>query len=260
MKFITLLISCSVSANEVTTINLAFEDRDSFPNYLGNSSHVAWPNPGYAVELLKQLEKSLPIKIKFVRQPWKRCLKSLQTNSVDGIFNASFKQERLALGVYPFTDGKVDPEFRIAESSHVFFSKKGSPIHWDGKQLDNFNGQVGVVMGYSTAADLQQRGIDVRESINSPQQNLDLLLHNRVPIIAGSEVQYQNIMRRNPGKYAAVVAMRPAITTKPYYLMLAYDFHAAHPKLSQKIWAEIKSIRVSEEGQRLRRKYYIAEQ
>lgn len=100
--FLFILILCSaILFSETVKLLIAYEDKEQPPYYMGNSSEVEL-NPGVAVEMIKLLETKIDnIEIEFVRLPWSRCLFMLENNRVDGIFNASYKQQRLNYGWYP---------------------------------------------------------------------------------------------------------------------------------------------------------------
>jgi len=231
-------------ASEPITITLAFEDKDSFPNYLGKGKKVQWEKPGYAVEFLKLVEREAGVKIKFIRKPWKRCLASMNMNKVDGAFNASFKKARMKMGKYPTKNGKVDPNRRIAEMSYVFFKLKDSKIEWNGEKLLNLDdGKVGSVLGYSISDILKKKGFPVDDGVNNAVSLLNKLVVKRVPVIISSELQIKQHILQNPKKFKDVVKIEPAYQTKPYYVMFSHKFVKEHPKVAKKVWDTIGKLR-----------------
>ncbi|MDM8517616.1 transporter substrate-binding domain-containing protein, partial [Desulfobacterales bacterium HSG16] len=234
-----------------------YENKTSFPNYVGHGKKINWEKPGFAVEFLKIVEKKLGLKIKFVRLPWKRCLATMQKNEVDGVFNASYKKERLKFGRYPTTsDGKVDTERRITEMAYVFFKLRHSDIHWDGKKFTNLNGNIGTILGYSIGDILKKEGFSVDDGASSPQSLLDKLIFERFSVMAASDNQIQELISKSPDRYKDVVKLEIPYQVKPYYVMLSHNFVTQHPDMAEKIWDTIGKFRESQEVEKIRLKYF----
>lgn len=250
MKAITiglLLISLQVNASANNEITIAYEDKEQPPYYMGNTTEVLTTNPGAAVEIVKMLEKRIPgLKITFVRYPWKRCLASLGNNTVDGIFNSSYKEERLEIGWYPTIDkkhkGKPDIRRRLCTITYSLYTLKGVSTGWDGNKFNNFNGKITAPLGYSIIDDLKKMGVDVEEA-PSTTNNLDKIINKRVEATALQDVTADSIIKKQKNKYTDIVKIAPALSNKHYYLMLSKKFVDQNPALAQMIWNEIANIR-----------------
>ncbi len=108
------LLSQSIAGSTIN-VTLAFEDKPNPPWALGSGDTIKWRKPGISIEILRLVEQDLKtIVFRFLRMPWSRCLKGLEYNRVDGIFNASFKEKRLTFGRYPYLNGKLDVERHIS--------------------------------------------------------------------------------------------------------------------------------------------------
>lgn len=81
------------------TLTFVYETRANPPRYLGEGTAINWDRPGLTLELLKELGRRLQINLKLERYPWKRGLYLAETGEADGIFHASYKPEREAIGV-----------------------------------------------------------------------------------------------------------------------------------------------------------------
>ena len=255
LSFSFLIFNFHAQAAAPMTITLAFENKDSFPNYLGNGEEINWEKPGFAVEFLKLVEKELGLKFKFVRFPWKRCLASMQDNKVDGVFNASYKKDRLKLGRYPIrNDGIIDTERRITEMAYVFFKLRSSNIHWDGKKFTNLTGNIGAVLGYSIGDILKKEGFSIDEA-PGPHALIDMLIYERFSVMAASDNQIEEVISKSPNRYKNVVKLEIPYQIKPYYLMFSHDFVTQHPDTADKIWDTIGKLRDSREVKQIRLKY-----
>jgi polar amino acid transport system substrate-binding protein len=244
----SLNLSFTTTAVELT---FAFEDKEQPPYYMGNSLFVKENNPGVSVEIIKMLGEMIDgLEIKLIRCPWKRCLYSLQNNSIDGVFNASYKQKRLDFGWYPTIDeeleGIVDTSKRITFLTYSFYKLKNTNVEWDGQTISNVQRKaIGAPFGYSIVGDLQKKGFTVEES-PSTKSNLERLVLNRVDVVALQDVTADSIIQSNPKIFANIEKMQPAFMTKAYYLMLSHGFVESHPRVAQQIWDTIKIIRETE--------------
>ncbi|WP_027710237.1 transporter substrate-binding domain-containing protein [Zooshikella ganghwensis] len=116
-----LLLGLSTTANTSQTITLVY---NSEPNPPFNTGNHLLDKPGVTVEMLNKVANKLELKIHFVQMPWKRCLHAVNTNKVDGTIDASFKIERLKIGVYPMKNNMLDQTKR----NNTLFSQYLSQI------------------------------------------------------------------------------------------------------------------------------------
>lgn len=241
---LVILIWATFSQAEVS-VHFAYENATQFPYYIGDSSEVLPQQPGAAVELLKLLENIIPeLKISFSRCHWKQCLHKLQSGKVDGIFNASFTEERLLLGHYPWKNGKVDDSRRITTISYHFYRLKGSRFNWNGKNITGLYGKIGTPLAYSIEGHLQEMGIKI---LSSPDvlANFSNLRRGVVQAIALQDVTGDYYLERKSG-LKNIEKVYPALKTKAYYLILSKQFKARHPELSEKVWNAIGVLREKE--------------
>ncbi len=238
---ITIFVITGISAQNIT-LKIAYENKEQPPYYLGNSEYVL-SKPGVAVEMILALEDKIPeLSITLTRLPWSRCLNNLKHGQLDGIFNASFKEERLELGMYPWIDGKVDPNKRITTISYNFYKLKGSETIWDGEKIINLKKRVGAPLGYSVVGDLEKLGVNVDETPSS-YQNLKKLVAKRIDLAALQTVTGDAILSIYTEEFKNIVKIEPPFKTKPYYLMLSKQFVQKYPKVAKKIWDAIEEIR-----------------
>lgn len=239
------------------TLTFAYENKSQPPYYLGDTNQQDRIKPGVAVEMLQILSQRIEgLEVKFVRMPWKRALYSLKTNRVDGIFNASYKKERLVFGWYPTQnfkhDGPIDTSRRITTISYSLYQHKESNIEWKGDWQDLKGQLVGAPLGYSIVGDLQKQGIQVEES-DSTQSNLRMLTTKRLKVVALQTVTGDSALNEKANKvnYALIEKLLPPLVSKPYYLMLSSRLVSDHPLLAQRIWNEIEGIRENQMSQLL---------
>ena len=242
--FLLLVFSFNADAVELT---LSYEDKEQPPYYMGNTEKVLENKPGVAVEMVLMLENKVDgLTVRLRRTPWTRCTQELKYNRVDGIFNASYKKERLKIGCYPTTDGMpggpVDASRRITKISYSLYARKDSRINWNGEDPALIEETVGAPLGYSIVGDLEKAGVSVEEA-PSTTMNLQKVLWKRIAAAALQDVTADSIIKSNPMMRQNIRKLEPPLATKPYYLMLSRAFVAKHPDLSERIWDAIKVIR-----------------
>ncbi len=236
-------------------ITFVFETKANPPFCLGKGTAIDWQKPGITLEVLKLIEKQLNIKIHFKRNPWKRALALLENNEVQGVFHASFKKERMRLGVYPMKNGAVDPDRSLMTNTYYVYKLKSSSLQWDGKQFTNLkNDYIGITFGYSISSDLKKWQVPVQEAKNTIT-NFRKLANGRLAAVADLGTMADIHLKNHPEKFTDIVKVKTPLKSKPYYLILSHDFVNKQPDLAQKIWHEISRIKISGDYDKIAAKY-----
>jgi len=247
---LVILNGLGLVAADSIIMTIAYEDKEQPPYYMGNTMEVLASNPGVAVEMVKAVEKRVPnLVINLVRAPWKRCTTQLGDGQYDGIFNASYSPDRLAIGWYPTKngahDGPVDASKRITTITYSLYTPIKSNVKWDGKQFRNQKGDIGAPRGYSIVNDLKLLGASVVE-VPGTANALDMLAANRVSAAALQAVSADQLIAKYPRKYGKIKKLDMPLASKPYYLMLSNKFVKTNPDIAQKIWTALREIRIKE--------------
>lgn len=247
------LFLCLGTAGAVAeTLRVAYEDRELPPYYLGNGAEVDAQRPGLSVELVRMAATDLGLDLRITRMPWLRCLAALERGEIDAIFNASFKEDRMANGVYPMLRGHPDPSRRIAAVTYVLYRKAGGAVAWDGRSLAHLStlgGPIGTPAGYSIADDLEKAGVPVQEAPDTTA-NFRKLDAGRITAVATLDVIGDALLPSFPG----LEKVEPPLVTKDYFVMLSHQFVTAHPVMADRLWQRIATLRDAK-GPELVRKY-----
>ena len=221
------------------------DDTPGDPYIIGAGTNFNTDLPGIEIELYREVAKQLNLDVTFKRVPWKRALKLIEYNKVQGIFPASFKEKRKKIGVYPMKDGHVDTTRKTRNNAYYLYKMKSNPISFNGSTFENVSGMIGVPLGWAIVDDLRKLQIEVKE-LPVHENSLDILVRKRINGFVCLETVIDSYIKRNPIKYSDVVKVSWPIWEKPYYLIQSHAFVNANPKLAQKIWDTILTIKKSE--------------
>ncbi|MCX4029388.1 transporter substrate-binding domain-containing protein [Endozoicomonas sp. SM1973] len=236
--FTTICLSGITVVQASPIVTIAYEDTAQVPYYLGVGSIVPKQRPGITVELLNHIAKRLNFKINYVRYPWSRCLATLGDNRVDAIFHASFKQDRMKLGVYPMSRDLPDSLKRVHRKAYALYTINGFDLKWDGKQFVNLKGLIGVTHKYAIANQLESMGVKIDKAYDS-LTHLRKLVARRIVGIVDLENKMDPILSENKSQFSQVVKVLPLVSTKDYYLIFSHKFYQTNKKLAAAIWDEI---------------------
>lgn len=239
-----LLVGLSTTANTSQTITFAYNSEPNPPFNMGN--HLL-EKPGVTVEMLHKVANKLKLKIDFAQMPWKRCLHAVKTNKVDGTIDASFKTERLTIGIYPMKNNILDKTKRNNTQQYSIFTIPQSNI----TNFDDLlkNKRVSVTLGYSIISELYKKGIpsdnliETKGSLNS----LNMLINGRVDAIVDLDTNIESQQQRSQPRFNDVIKIKPPIISKNYYLLFSYQFFKEHTETAMQIWTLMAQLRDSKE-------------
>ncbi len=232
------LITFGCANGWADNLKIATENEDSFP--------WLFDGTGVDIELVNLVGKNLGHNIEIVKMPWKRCLASLESNSVDAIFAASFKEKRLKFGVYPTADGKPDGSKQIHPGSYSLYVAKGSNLSWDGSSFNNLTGKIGAPAGYSIIDKLTANGAKVHEA-KSTLLLMKMLANNRIAGAAALTPQGDRVLKGNPDLAAKIVKIEVPLVEKPYFLMFSHDMAKNKTSTMQAFYNEMEKVRNSDQ-------------
>lgn len=238
------LFSAEVYAERVE-FTFAYDVQEGFPSFMGSGKEVSKEYPGTYIELLREVEKRVPIKLKLERYPWERCKAYLKANKVDGI-NSSFKPSRQELGVFPKgKNSSVDINRRITSDNYILYARKGSPIFYDPVTgtIKNTHKGVAAPLGYSIVGELKNKGVNVLENPSGVPSLMKMLAYDRVSGVIAHETQARFVLNRDPELFSSIDATDPPIQEKEYYILISKEFYERNPDLSEQIWDVIGELR-----------------
>ncbi|SLM31981.1 Amino acid ABC transporter periplasmic protein [Desulfamplus magnetovallimortis] len=210
--------------------------------------------PGIEIELYQMVAEKLGLDVTFKRAPWNMCLKQLEHNQVEGLFPASFKQDRMKIGVYPMKGEEVDLTRKTRDNAYYLYALPSARISYTQGEIKVLEGKIGVPIGWSIVEDLKQKELPIKE-VPIHRNTPDLLLQKRLEGFICLETVFDAYLNRQSSKYGEIQKLIPPVKEKPYYLMLSHKFVKENPTTAKKIWDSIYDIKQSEEYTKLVDKY-----
>ena len=220
-------------------ISVGIESNDFAPYTFGKKS--SFKGQGALVDLLKSFEKDLGVEFSFSIYPWKRCLKMLKKNKIDAVFNASFKKERMKIGVYPFLNGKINSLRGTHSSNYVLYKRKSSRLKWDGKSFIGLKGFIGAERGFSIISDLKKIGVSVKE-VGDATAGLIMTQKKRITGFVTLESPGDFALKKLDAKFKkGLTKYEVPIKSKRYYIIFSHQFAKSKKNILEKIWKSIET-------------------
>ncbi len=240
------LLLLAVPAQAESSLRLVMIDQDSPPYLTGVGRELASP-PGLAVELVQLAARRCALRLEVNRLASLRMLQSLRSGMADAALLLSYNPERGGYAHYPMRNGVPDSRYRLTTLSYSFYVRSDSHICWNGRALSGFAGRVGTDLGWSVVRDLEQLGIEVESAVGVPV-NLGKLRLGRIKVYAAQSIIVESYLQDQRD----IVALKPPIATKDYFLPFSQAFAASNPQAVQCMWQQIAEQRDALYRQRAR--------
>lgn len=196
---------------------------------------------GVAFELMKELERRLNISILVKRNPWKRCMLSLEHGEIDGLLGASYLAERRSIGHYPLTvQGEPDYAKQLY-SSHYWLYAKNPAVSWDGQQLIlPPRSEAGTGLGFSSVKLLSKLNVPVVEEY-LPARLVTLLENDRVAVIAGYTYQFSPYIAQSK-ESKSIYRLPIPLQKDDMFLLFSNPYYHANTDQAESIWSALAEI------------------
>ncbi len=231
---ITLASSSAVATNQSVELLFCYENKEFTPHFFGNSTLVPSKNPGVVVDILRALDiEETRVIIKFIRQPWARCLKDLESGNVSAVVG-SYSIKRAIYGAYPRKENKIDLTRAFSNLSTCLLHQKTEKVRWDGEKL-TFKSPITIAIprGYKIIRKLEDMGFTAYIT-DSLDQAHKLLFFGRVAASI-SDCTFKN--------YPATITMNNTPIRNHYgHLILNRSFYNKNRLLSESLWDKLQKI------------------
>lgn len=170
LALLLITISVTISSRDITLATDVWE-----PFRIQENSSLT----GIDIEIIQLLEKELDLNIKIVQKPWARCLKSMESGSVDMMIGLAYTEDRAKYIEY------IDLAYYRVKPA--FFQLKNKTKISNYKDLSNK--KIGYVNGSSYFKEFDN---DLTlEKVALPQEKMliTMLLRNSIDLFIGSDIQ-----------------------------------------------------------------------
>ena len=216
----------------------ATENQNSFPWIMVDGG-------GANTHLLETAAANLGHTLTIKRVPWKRCLRSIEADMIDGCYAASFKKDRTAFGVYPSKYGYPDTSKRLHSNSYSLYIREGATLDWDGERFLNLTGNIAAPTGFSIIDKLKKNKVNVVEAA-STEAAFRMLCAARVDGVAALTPEAERILASADFAGEPIVRVEVPLVVKPYYLMFSHHRMNTTPELVLEFYDEIERVRKSD--------------
>ncbi|MCF2917050.1 transporter substrate-binding domain-containing protein [Pseudoalteromonas sp. Cn5-37] len=189
---------------------------------------------GAIVDIMREMQPSLPIKFEYVACPFSRCLKMLEQNELDvmgGLIRTEAREQKMQF---------LTPPYMMLSSSFVFYAKADSEL-----KINNYQDLVGKRIAVMRGAAHFPR-FDADKTLTkiealSEHNAFEMLLKNRVDLVIAVE---------ETADHASVFLQRPSqeIVKMPYrykdviYGHIALSKQFASSSLAEKIQERLNTL------------------
>lgn len=194
-------------------------------------------NPGWFIELSQRAANQCGADIDFVFMPWARVLKQIESGSIAGGFNSSYRPERAIYGVYPSINGV--PDKRRSSQFYKYFAYAHRKTQTD---LDVNGISVVAERNASIIPDLKKRGAKITE-VASYTSMLRVVAAGRVSLAVGIGSRLDRIIEQDADLSAKLKKLKPPIFEKIGYVMFSKKFYATHGALVECFWDTSAQLR-----------------
>lgn len=234
-----------LAVGETSTLRLCYEIAAMSP-YMNGVNQVPESDRGLMIEeLLQPAAEAAGLRLELQRQPWKRCIKQLQDNQVDGIFPSGWTAERSNWARFPGPDrdaiDAVDRRYRIWDIQYPIIVARNSQLRWDGRQFANLKHGLGAPLGYITNQQLEQMGALSRSNI-SLETAINMIDAGRLDGYVAEAVLADRMIAQS-GLQDQLTTLELPFSQADLYVPLSRDFYASHPEQAWRFWQALGQAR-----------------
>lgn len=235
-------------------LTICMEDKEDFPNLMGDGTVLAAKNPGVAVEFVELIAKKLDLELQIKRMDWGKCIKEeVKNGTIDGAIPAGYSAERDQIAMFPKKNGQPDAEKTYTVMNYSVYKKEGTAVEWDGTVFKGAAGaKCGTKTGYSIIPKLKEAGLEVVEGPTAA--NLKKLAAGELQLVVELELQADRKLAQDPDLATAIEKLPTPFVSRLNYLLLSKEFVRKNPQLADKIWAAAGELRKNDYS-RIVRKY-----
>ncbi len=222
--------------------------REMFPFTSSEGETIDQEKPGLIADLLSLLNQDLGVTIQLTRKPYQRLIQDIEDNEVDAIAMLPYDFHHDSISEFPKKNQKIDIGRRLFTERWVLFHKREEAEPAQSRPMDKA-GPIAFPAGASILPLLQKSGAKLVET-PSLYSGFEMLLHGRVPLLAGTELHSARIIKEKEGTPFGLVLMNvekmpPYLADKHYYLAFSKEFYSRYSLFAEQVWNRLAQLRES---------------
>ncbi|KLN61615.1 hypothetical protein WH96_04520 [Kiloniella spongiae] len=227
---------------------LCTENQSYPPYFMGEQNTFPQKNPGILVEIIDASLKKTGFSVEFIRRPWKRCLKLIEQNKVDGIFASVHLKEREIIGRYPYLpvrlsiSNKPDPDRRLRRVTYSLFKKTNSAFDWNGEKFSNLKHSIGAPAGYVVVKKLKEDHSVMANTRHLPAKGLQHVADGRLDAYIVESTIGRSLVKKL-GLESKLTEIKQPFASYNWYMMISHKFYNTNPQIADKIWTTLGQYR-----------------
>lgn len=194
------------------------------------------PNQKIELDKIKEIAQKNNIKVIFKAIPWKRALLLVEKGLIDGLIQASYKNNRSKYAKYPMKDNTLDRNKRLNDGdSYYIYRNINSKLRWDGKNFSN-EGTVAAMETYAVVDDLL---VHKNISVKTFSNNIEIIrkvAKQKVDAYAGSSRVTEKVLKEFPSLSKQIVRELSPIRKKDYFLIFSKKIYSKKANNIEAIW------------------------
>lgn len=229
------------SSEKTILLTVAVSDVD-YPPYNFEENGIY---QGFAIDILRHIEQHSKYRFRFVKLPWPRVLKDVESGKFDMIptfFKTESRDKQYAF-IEPNYGFEVNQLFSLVENN----------ISYSGKLEDLSQYTIGTVREYSYGQTFDNAEMLSLKPEIDEEALVRLLLGNRTEIIIGNPMTFYDLLDQLNAR-DKVEALTPIVERTPVYFALTRN-RADHKIIQQQFKLVIEELLQSSKYQKLLDKY-----
>jgi polar amino acid transport system substrate-binding protein len=179
LSIVTMLLVTADARGACTPIRLGYVNLHRPPYFLGNGSAEA-PQPGAAVDLIRDIAASAGCQVTSVRLPPLRLRQALDNGTIDAMLMDAVDDDLIAFALPLAKNGKLDKERAVRMYTVVFVRAEDNlPATTDPRSYF-MSHRLGLNNGASLAAQLRKSGYTIDDGAQDSARNLEKLVRGRI--------------------------------------------------------------------------------
>ncbi|WP_159084649.1 substrate-binding periplasmic protein [Dongshaea marina] len=239
-----LLLLGTSTAHAGQEVRICYESAEHKPFMMGQGERIPSP-PGILIDLISMAFEGSELEPRYFRRPWKRCMREVRENRMDGFFATIWTAERDKWAVYPRTaKGKVDRRLFLWDVTYPVYVKRGSTLNWDGKSFTGLKVGIGSPPGYVATQRLKKMQVYARHiHLPDAERGLRMVAMGRIDGYVLNRITARGLLPELQLE-SELTTLDPPFMQSLVYLAFSKEFSQHRAGKLREIWENLRRVRL----------------